>query len=159
MTIQVSATLPAGTLTAKGELGMQQHNPAELFGQGTHILFGVPGAFTPTCSEKHLPGFVEHADALFKKGVHSINCVAVNDAFVMSAWGKSQQVGDKVRMLADGDGSYHQALGLIKRTGNFGGDRAERYAMVITDGVVKHLFVEDEKTFGVSSAEHVLGAL
>jgi len=151
--------IPAGTLTTKGELGMQQLNPEELFAKGTHVLFAVPGAFTPTCSEKHLPGFVEHQEAFTKAGVKSLNCVAVNDAFVMAAWGKDLNVGDSVRLLSDGDAAYHKKLGLIKETGEFGGTRAERYAMVITDGVIAQLFVEDAKSFGVSSAEQVLEAL
>ncbi|RWU09325.1 peroxiredoxin [Pseudidiomarina gelatinasegens] len=157
--IKTNDRIPAGTLTALGEVGMQQFNPAELFDKGTHILFAVPGAFTPTCSEKHLPGFVEHAAELKKHGVQTIACVAVNDAFVMKAWGKALNVGDSVMLLSDGDASYHRELGLIKETGSFGGTRAERYAMVITDGVITHLFVEDEKSYGVSSAEHVLEAL
>lgn len=157
--IKQNDRIPAGTLTAKGELGMQQHNPEEIFAKGTHILFAVPGAFTPTCSEKHLPGFAEKVDQFRQLGVQSINCVAVNDAFVMAAWGKDLNVGDSVRLLSDGDASYHKQLGLVKETGNFGGTRAERYAMVITDGVITQLFVEGEKTFNVSSAEHVLEAL
>lgn len=157
--IKITDRIPAGTLTALGDVGMQQFNPAELFAKGTHILFAVPGAFTPTCSEKHLPSFVEHADALRATGVQTIACVAANDAFVMNAWGKALNVGDSVLLLADGDASYHRKLGLIKETGSFGGTRAERYAMVITDGVITHLFVEDEKSYGVSSAEHVLKAL
>ncbi|RUO38977.1 peroxiredoxin [Pseudidiomarina aestuarii] len=157
--IKQQERLPAGTLTALGELGLQQFNPAEIFGQGTHILFAVPGAFTPTCSEKHLPGYVEHASALRDAGVQSIACVSVNDAFVMKAWGKQLNVGDSVMLLADGDGEYHKALGLTKNTGSFGGLRAERYAMIIHDGVVTELFVEDDGTFGVSGAEHVLEAL
>lgn len=157
--IKTTDRIPAGTLTALGEVGLQQFNPAELFAKGTHVLFAVPGAFTPTCSEKHLPSFVKHANDLRAQGVQTIACVAVNDAFVMKAWGKALNVDDSVMLLADGDASYHQQLGLIKETGSFGGTRAERYAMVITDGVITHLFVEDEKTYGVSSAEHVLEAL
>lgn len=157
--IKVSDRLPSGNLTALGELGLQQLNPSELFAQGKHVLFAVPGAFTPTCSEKHLPSFVEHAATLKSLGVESINCVAVNDAFVMKAWGKAQQVDGAVRLLSDGDCSYHRLLGLVKETGSFGGSRAERYAMVIDNGVVSHLFVEDEKSYGVSSAEHVVNAL
>jgi peroxiredoxin len=157
--IKVNDRIAAGNLTALGELGLQQLNPAELFANGKHILFAVPGAFTPTCSEKHLPGFVEHAAALKAAGIDSINCVASNDAFVMKAWGKALNVNDSVRLLSDGDCSYHQTIGLTKDTGSFGGLRAERYAMVIDNGVVAHLFVEDEKSFGVSSAEHLLAAL
>lgn len=157
--IKVNDRIAAGNLTALGDLGLQQLNPAELFAHGTHILFAVPGAFTPTCSEKHLPGFVAHAADFQAVGVDSINCVATNDAFVMKAWGKALSVNDSVRLLSDGDCSYHIALGLTKQTGSFGGLRAERYAMVIRDGVVSHLFVEDESSFGVSGAEHVLAAL
>lgn len=151
--------IPSGNLTSKGELGIQQFDPAELFATGTHVLFAVPGAFTPTCSEQHLPGYVSHAQAFTDAGVASINCVAVNDAFVMQAWGKDLNVGDSVRLLSDGDGAYHQTLGLAKDTGPFGGIRAQRYAMIIKDGVVTDLFVEDDKQFEVSKAEHVLQAL
>lgn len=157
--IKVNDRIAAGNLTALGELGLQNLNPAELFANGKHILFAVPGAFTPTCSEQHLPGFVAHAAELKAAGIDSINCVASNDAFVMKAWGKALNVSDSVRLLSDGDCSYHRTLGLTKETGSFGGLRAERYAMVIDNGVVSHLFVEDEKSFGVSSAEHVLAAL
>lgn len=157
--IQVNAHLPAGTLTTLGDVGLQQVNPAELFAKGTHILFAVPGAFTPTCSEQHLPSFIQHADKLRQLGVETIACVAVNDAFVMRAWRQAQDPNHVVMFLSDGDASYHETLGLTKATGSFGGLRAERYAMVIQDGVVTHLFVEDEKTYGVSSAEHVLEAL
>lgn len=157
--IKVNDNLPAGTLTTLGDVGLQHINPAELFAQGTHVMFAVPGAFTPTCSEQHLPSFIKHADELRKLGVQTIACVAVNDAFVMRAWSKAQDPDQIVQFLSDGDASYHQTLGLTKETGTFGGIRAERYAMVIKDGVITHLFVEGEKTYGVSSAEHVLEAL
>ncbi|MDV6316625.1 peroxiredoxin [Idiomarina sp. HP20-50] len=151
--------ISSGSLTSKGELGIQNYDPAEIFAKGTHILFSVPGAFTPTCSEKHLPGYVEHAEALEKAGVQSINCVAVNDAFVMKAWGESLGIGEKVRLLSDGNGAYNQMLGLSMDTGSFGGIRSKRYAMIITDGEVTGLFVEDDKTFEVSKAEYVLEQL
>ncbi|EKE80871.1 peroxiredoxin [Idiomarina xiamenensis] len=151
--------LPSGTVTEKGVLGVQSYNPAELFASGTHVLFAVPGAFTPTCSEQHLPGYVNLADKLAAAGVDSINCLAVNDAFVMRAWAEQLQVGDAVRMLSDGDASYSEKLGLAKDMGSFGGVRSQRYAMVIKDGVVSHLFVEGEKQFELSKAEHVLAAL
>lgn len=151
--------IPSGSLTSKGDLGIQNYDPAEIFAKGTHVLFSVPGAFTPTCSEKHLPGFAEHADALKEAGVLSINCVAVNDAFVMKAWGESLEIGDSVRLLSDGNGAYNQMLGLAMDTGNFGGIRSKRYAMIITDGTVKGLFIEDDKAFDVSKAEYVLEQL
>lgn len=157
--INVGDNIPSGSLTSKGDLGIQNYDPAEIFAKGTHVLFSVPGAFTPTCSEKHLPGFVEHADALKEAGVLSINCVAVNDAFVMKAWGESLEIGDSVRLLSDGNGAYNQMLGLAMDTGNFGGIRSKRYAMIITDGTVKGVFIEDDKTFDVSKAEYVLEQL
>jgi len=151
--------IPSGSLTSKGELGIQNYDPAEIFAKGTHILFSVPGAFTPTCSEKHLPGYVEHAEALEEAGVLSINCVAVNDAFVMKAWGESLGIGENVRLLSDGNGAYNQMLGLAMDTGNFGGIRSKRYAMIISDGTVQGLYVEDEKAFEVSKAEYILEQL
>ncbi|MGM0526032.1 MAG: peroxiredoxin [Pseudomonadota bacterium] len=151
--------LPSGTLTSKGELGIQHYDPKELFAKGRHIVFAVPGAFTPTCSEKHLPGYVDLAEEFTNKGVQSINCLAVNDAFVMRAWGESLGFGDKVRLLSDGNGEYSQKLGLASDTGAFGGIRSKRYAMIIEDGIVEHLFVEDDKQFDVSKAEYVLEQL
>lgn len=157
--IKEGCKIPSGSLTSKGELGIQNYDPAEIFAKGTHILFSVPGAFTPTCSEKHLPGYVEYAEAFEDAGVLSINCVAVNDAFVMKAWGESLGIGEKVRLLSDGNGAYNQILGLAMDTGNFGGIRSKRYAMIITDGTVTGLYVEDEKAFEVSKAEYILEQL
>ncbi|RUO64683.1 peroxiredoxin [Idiomarina ramblicola] len=151
--------IPSGSLTSKGDLGIQNYDPAEIFAKGTHVLFSVPGAFTPTCSEKHLPGYVEHAEALKEAGVLSINCVAVNDAFVMKAWGESLGIGEKVRLLSDGNGAYNQTMGLSMDTGSFGGIRSKRYAMIITDGKVKGVFVEEDKSFEVSKAEYILEQL
>ena len=151
--------LPSGSLTSKGELGIQHYDPQELVAKGTHILFAVPGAFTPTCSEKHLPGYVSLANELAEQGVQSINCVSVNDAFVMKAWGDHLGIGDEVRLLSDGNGEYSQTLGLANDTGAFGGIRSKRYAMIIVDGIVEHLFVEDEKQFEVSAAKYVLDVL
>ncbi len=124
------------------------------------VLFAVPGAFTPTCSLKHLPGFVDHAAALRAKGVADVFCVAVNDPFVMDAWGKQSGVAGKVRMLADGNGTLARALGLTMDGSAFGlGERSQRYAMVINDGTVEKLLVEPGPGLVASSAESVLGAL
>ena len=144
-----------------GELtneGMVTHNVAELFANKKVVLFAVPGAFTPTCSESHLPGYVVLADQFQAKGVDIIACVSVNDAFVMQAWGKAQNASE-LMMLADGDASFTKALGLEMDTAGFGGVRSQRYAMVIEDGVVTLLNVEAPKTFEVSKAEAVLAAL
>ena len=157
--IKENDQIPSGSLTSKGDLGIQHYDPREIFAKGRHVLFAVPGAFTPTCSEKHLPGYVENAEALKSAGVQSINCLAVNDAFVMKAWGDALGIGDEVRLLSDGDGAFSEALGLATDTGAFGGIRSKRYAMVIEDGVVEHLFVEDDKQFEVSKAEYVLEQL
>ncbi len=157
--IEKNDSIPSATLTERGEAGIDKYDPELIFSEGTHVLFGVPGAFTPTCSEKHLPEFVEKASDFRDAGVESVVCVSVNDCFVMDAWGKDNKVGDKVRMLADGDGSFHEKIGLIKDTGSFGGKRAKRYAMIIHNGCVTDLFVEEDGTFGVSRAGHVLEAI
>ncbi|MCH8500852.1 MAG: peroxiredoxin [Aliidiomarina sp.] len=148
--------IPEGVLTTKGQIGMDQLNPAETFKSGTYVLFAVPGAFTPTCSEQHLPGYIEHFDTFMGKGVKGIYCLAVNDAFVMASWAKEQGAEGKVTMLSDGNGVWVEQLGLSMDTGAFGGVRSKRFAMIIKDGVVANLFVESEKQFDVSSAEHVL---
>jgi peroxiredoxin len=132
---------------------------AELFGGKKVVLFSVPGAFTPTCSAKHLPGFVERADEILGKGVDTIACMAVNDVFVMHAWGKSAKA-DRIQMLADGNGEFTRALGLELDATKFGmGQRSQRFALVADDGVVSDLFVEAPGEFRVSSAEHVLSKL
>ena len=124
------------------------------------VLFAVPGAFTPTCSAKHLPGFVSQADAIKAKGVDSVACMSVNDAFVMGAWGNDQNVGDSVMMLADGNGDFTAAIGLEMDGKGFGmGTRSQRFALIAEDGVVKSLEVEEPGAFKVSSAEHILGLL
>lgn len=157
--IEQGQTLPAGLML--GELtkdGMVTHNVAELFAGKKVVLFAVPGAFTPTCSESHLPGFVVLADQFQSKGVDIIACVSVNDAFVMKAWGVSQNASE-LMMLADGDASFTQALGLEMDTAGFGGVRSQRYAMVLEDGVVTQLNVEAPKSFEVSKAEVILATL
>jgi peroxiredoxin len=143
-----------------GEKGPQAVSTDDLFKGKTVALFAVPGAFTPTCSAKHLPGFVENADAIKGKGVDQIVCVAVNDAFVMNAWGKDQNVGSKVTMVADGNGDLTKALGLELDGSKFGlGARSQRYSMLVKDGVVEKLNVEEAGAFAVSNAETLLGQL
>ena len=132
----------------------------ELFGGKRVVLFAVPGAFTPTCSEQHLPGFVAKADQIRAKGIDEIICVSVNDAFVMDAWGKAQGADDKVRMVGDGNGQLATALGLEMDASGFGlGMRGQRFSMVVDDGVVSVLNVEAPGKFDVSSAEHMLGQI
>jgi peroxiredoxin len=131
-----------------------------LFAGKTVVLFSVPGAFTPTCDARHLPGYLQHFDALKAKGVDTIACMAVNDMFVMNAWGKSSNVGEKVLMLADGNGDYTRALGLELDARGFGmGMRGQRFALVVKDGVATHVNIEAGGEFKVSAAEHVLGQL
>jgi peroxiredoxin len=132
----------------------------ELFGGKKVVLFAVPGAFTPTCSEQHLPGYIANADAIRAKGVDDIICVSVNDAFVMGAWGEDRGAGDAVRMIADGNGDFAKALGLDFDGSGIGfGVRAQRFAAIVEDGVVTKLAVEQPMKFEVSSAEAILGAL
>ena len=160
MTIKVGDKIPAATLIKATDAGPAPISTAELFDGRTVALFSVPGAFTPTCSAKHLPGFVTHADDIRAKGVDEIVCIAVNDAFVMGAWGKSANAGDKVTMLADGNGDFAKALGLTMDASKFGmGTRGQRFSLIARDGVVTELNVEDAGAFAVSSAEHMLSQL
>jgi peroxiredoxin len=160
MAIKVGDKLPSATLKVAGADGIKDVSTDELFKGRKVVLFAVPGAFTPTCSAKHLPGFVQNADAIRAKGVDAIVCLAVNDAFVMGAWGKDQKVGDKVVMAADGNAEWTRALGLELDGTRFGmGTRAQRFAMVVQDGVVRALHVEAPGKFEVSSAEAVLKSL
>lgn len=156
--IEQGQSLPEATLSELTKDGMVNHNVKELFAGKKVVLFAVPGAFTPTCSESHLPGYVVLADKLKEKGVDTIACVAVNDAFVMQAWGEAQNASELL-MLADGDASFTKALGLEMDTGAFGGIRSQRYAMIVEDGVVTTLNVEPPKSFEVSKAETILAAL
>src|SRR5215813_15447514 len=142
MTIKVGEKLPTVSLKYMNKDGMQTATTDELFKGKKAVLFGLPGAFTPTCSAKHLPGFVTNSADLKKKGVDLIACISVNDAFVMDAWGKQQNAGDKVLMLADGNGDFSKAVGLTMDGTAYGmGLRASRYAMVVDNGVVKTLNV------------------
>jgi len=160
MTIKVGDRVPSATLTEMKGGAPQPVKTDDLFAGRKVALFAVPGAFTPTCSAKHLPGFVQHADDLRKKGVDTIACVSVNDAFVMGAWGQNQNVGDKVMMLADGNGDFTRALGLEMDASKYGmGKRSQRFSMLVDNGVVKELNVEEPGAFAVSSAEHMLQQL
>jgi glutaredoxin/glutathione-dependent peroxiredoxin len=160
MTIQVGDKIPKGQFTVMGANGPEPLSTDTLFGGKKVVLFSVPGAFTPTCSAKHLPGFVQNAAAIKAKGVDTIACVAVNDVFVMSAWGKAGNVGNDVLMLADGNGEYARALGLELDASGFGmGKRGKRFSLIVDDGVVTHLNIEPPGQFGVSSAESALAQL
>jgi len=137
--------------------GPKPRTTDEIFKGKKIVLFAVPGAFTPTCSAKHVPGFVSEFDKIKAKGVDTVACISVNDAFVMGAWGKDQKAGEKVMMLGDGNGEFTQAMGLSMDGSKFGlGTRSQRYAMIVQDGVIKDLFVEKPGAFEVSAAENVL---
>ena len=158
MTIKIGDTIPASTFVEMTDDGLKKITSEALFKGCRVAMFSVPGAFTPTCSAQHLPGFVDKSDALKAKGINKIACVSVNDAFVMGAWGKASNVGDKVAMLADGNGDFAKAMGLeIDITAHGMGVRAGRYSMVVNDGVIEHLFIEAPGEFKVSSADHMLG--
>lgn len=160
MTIKVGDKVPSATLYRLGADGPEPVSTGEYFKGRKVVVFGLPGAFTPTCSAKHVPGFVRHADEFTAKGVDAIACISVNDAFVMGAWGKDQGAGDKVDMLADGSADLTKAMGLdLDLSGRGFGLRSQRYAMVVEDGTVKHIAVEESGSFGVSSAEQVLQAV
>ncbi len=159
MTIATGDTLPEATLVKVTENGPEQVNAADYFKGRRVALFSVPGAFTPTCSAKHLPGYVEKAEELKAKGIDEIACTAVNDAFVMGAWGKAGGA-DQITMLADGNGDFAKAVGLTMDGKAFGmGTRGQRYSMIVNDGVVEQLNVEAPGEFKVSSADHMLEQL
>jgi glutaredoxin/glutathione-dependent peroxiredoxin len=160
MTINVGDNVPAGQFTVMGPDGPTPLTTNSLFNGKKVVLFSVPGAFTPTCSARHLPGYVESAAALKAKGVDTIACLAVNDVFVMAAWGKAGNVGDDVVMLADGNGDYTRALGLELDATGFGmGKRGKRFSIIVENGVVTHLNIEPPGAFGVSSADEALKQL
>jgi len=160
MSVNVGDKVPSVKLKTMTKDGMKDVSTDELFAGKKVVIFGLPGAFTPTCSAKHLPGFVQNAAALKAKGVDTIACLSVNDAFVMDAWGKDQKVEDKVLMLADGSAAFAKALGLeLDLTANGMGTRVKRFAMVVEDGTIKTLSVEKPGAFEVSSAEAVMGTL
>jgi glutaredoxin/glutathione-dependent peroxiredoxin len=161
MSIKVGDKLPDATFTVSTDGGPKQISSGELFNNKTVVLFAVPGAFTPTCSEQHLPGFVALADQLRSKGVTTIACTSVNDVFVLDAWAKARNAKDDITMLADGNGDFAKSLGLDIDLSKFGlGLRSKRYAMVLEDGVVKYLGVEDSPPEHIkATAEKVLASL
>jgi len=160
MTIKVGDPIPSTTLMQMKDGGPKPVSTDDLFKGKKVALFALPGAFTPTCSAKHLPGFIQQAGALKAKGIDAIVCLSVNDAFVMGAWGDAQGAGDTVMMLADGNGDFTRAVGLELDGTKFGmGKRSQRYSMVVDNGVVKVLNVEAPGAFEVSSAEHMLSQI
>jgi len=160
MTIKVGDKIPSVTLMKMGTDGPQAVTTDDIFAGKTVAFFGVPGAFTPTCSAKHVPGFVENADALKAKGIDSIICTSVNDVFVMGAWAKDQNTGVKVEMVADGDAAFTKAAGLeLDLTGKGLGLRNERFSMIVKDGVVKTLNIDPAGAFEETSAEALLKQL
>lgn len=159
MTIAIGDKLPNVDLYRMGDKGPEKVSSADLFAGKKTVLFAVPGAFTPTCSQAHVPGYVVKADELLSKGVDQIVCLSVNDAFVMDAWGKNQNA-DRIMMIADGSGDFTRAVGLEMDLNARGlGMRSQRYAMVIEDGTVTHLNVEEPGKFEVSDAETILRSL
>jgi peroxiredoxin len=160
MTIKVGDRIPSMTLVKATAEGPQPVQTDDYFAGRKIALFSVPGAFTPTCSARHLPGFVERADELKAKGVDEVACTAVNDAFVLAAWAKSAGAEDKVTMLADGNGAFAEALGLTMDGSKFGlGKRGSRWSAIVDDGTVSELNVEEPGAFSVSSAEFLVGQL
>jgi len=152
--------MPSGSFGIMTEEGPATISTNELFAGRKVVLFSVPGAFTPTCSRRHLPGFIDKADAIMARSVDTIACTAVNDVFVMDAWGKDHGVGDKIRMLADGNGEYVRALGLETDATKWGmGTRGQRFAIVVDDGVAVHIAVDESGQLELSSAEAILEAL
>jgi len=160
MAISKGDKVPSASIMMATPNGPEKADAADVLGTGKVALFSVPGAFTPTCSAKHLPGFVEEAEALKAKGVDKIVCMAVNDAFVMDAWGQAHNVGEKVEMMADGNAEFTRALGLEMDGSGFGmGPRSQRFSLIIENGVVTEVNIEEPGAFDVSSAEHMLGQL
>ena len=158
MTIQAGEKVPAVKLKTMTKDGIKDLATDDIFKGKKVAIFGLPGAFTPTCSAKHLPGFVQHFDALKAKGVDTVACISVNDAFVMDAWGKSQNVGEKVLMLADGNAEFAKALGIeMDGTGYGMGLRMKRFSAYVVDGTVKSFNLEKPGAFEVSNAETMLG--
>ena len=160
MTLKVGDKIPEATVQRMGSSGPEPVSTADLFGGKRVAFFALPGAFTPTCSAQHVPGYLKNAADLQAKGVDAIVCLSVNDAFVMGAWAKDQATGDAIDMIADGSGDFTRAVGLEFDASKFGmGSRSQRYSMVVKDGVVEALNVEAPGGFEVSTAEHMLGQL
>ena len=159
MTVKVGDKIPDVTMKMMGEKGPQDISTKELFSGKKVVLFAVPGAFTPTCSAAHLPGFVVNADKIKAKGVDAIVCLSVNDAFVMDAWSKDKNA-EEIMMVGDGNGDFTEAMGLVMDGSGFGlGKRSQRYALIAEDGVITTLNVETGPQFELSSAEKILEAL
>jgi peroxiredoxin len=160
MTIAAGEKVPAGKFKIATSDGLADFTTSQLFDGKRVLFFAVPGAFTPTCDARHLPGFIDLADQIRAKGIDTIACMSVNDVFVMKAWGKSANAGDKVLMLADGNGDYARALGLSLDATGFGmGQRSQRFAMIVKNGVVEQLHVEQGGEFKVSAADYLLPRL
>ena len=161
MTIQIGDRIPNATLVQATAEGPKPVSTSEIFDGKTVALFAVPGAFTPTCSARHLPGFKDNLETIRGKGVDTVACISVNDAFVMKAWADSQDIADdQIVMLADGNGELTRALGLVLDGSGFGlGERSQRYSMLVKDGTVTQLNIEQGGEFKVSSAEHLLAQL
>jgi peroxiredoxin len=160
MTINTGDSLPDATFMAMGPEGPAPQTTADIFSGRRVAVFALPGAFTPTCSAKHLPGFKESSSALKAHNIDAIACISVNDVFVMDAWGRDQKVGNDIQMLADGNGDFTRAVGLELDGRGFGmGGRSQRYSMIVNDGVVESLNVEEGGDFRVSSAEYMLEQL
>ena len=160
MAISVGDRIPNIELAVMGKDGPENVSTDEIFNGKKVVLFALPGAFTPTCSAAHLPGYVVHNDAIKAKGVDTIACLSVNDAFVMGAWGENQNVEDNIMMLADGSAAFTEAVGLtLDLTARNMGVRSQRYAMIVDDGVVTHLNVEEGPNFEVSNAESIMALL
>lgn len=160
MTIKTGDAIPSAQLTISGPNGPTPIDARELLGAGKVVLFAVPGAYTPTCSVQHLPGYIEHFGALTARGVERVVCMAVNDIFVLQAWAKSSGAPEKLTMAADGNGEFARALGLVMDARAFGmGERSQRFALIAKDGVVEQVFVEAPGEYRVSSAEYVLERL
>ena len=161
MTVQIGDRIPSANLTRATDDGPKPVTTDEIFAGKTVAIFAVPGAFTPTCSARHLPGFKDHREEMVAKGVDTIACVSVNDAFVMGAWADSQGIGkNDIVMLGDGNGDFTRQLGLSMDAKGFGmGERSQRYSMLVKDGVVEQLNIEQGGEFRVSSAEHLLAQL
>ena len=157
MSIQAGEKMPSGTFGVMTESGPGAMSTDDLFADKKVVIFSVPGAFTPTCSMNHLPGFIDHAEKIIAKGVNTIACMAVNDVFVMDAWGRDRGVGEHVTMLADGNGEYAKALGLDFDASAFGmGTRGQRFALIVDNGIALHVAIEKAGQFEVSSAESIL---
>jgi glutaredoxin/glutathione-dependent peroxiredoxin len=160
MTLKVGDKIPDVSVQRMGGSGPEPVSTADLFSGRKVAFFALPGAFTPTCSAKHVPGYLAHADALKGKGVDAIVCLSVNDAFVMGAWGKDQGTDNAIDMIADGSGDFTRAVGLEFDASKFGmGARSQRYSMIVNDGIVQELNIEAPGGFEVSTAEHMLGQL